>query len=124
MITRTRARHQAAPDTPFNNDAIEAGAVSGSADMAMGRIVDPPDNLVVQHLMDDGLACVVRARHPEIRDGISRKQYRTLKHVNVILPGGLRAGLLEAPSQKGLNREVALSVTHFVAVPEMTAVTA
>jgi DNA-binding transcriptional LysR family regulator len=98
--------------------------VSGSADMAMGRIVDPPDNLVVQHLMDDGLACVVRARHPEIRDGISRKQYRTLKHVNVILPGGLRAGLLEAPSQKGLNREVALSVTHFVAVPEMTAVTA
>ncbi len=108
---------------PFNNDATEAGAVSGATDMVMGRIVDPPDNLVVQHLMDDGLACVVRAGHPDIRDGISREQYETLKHVNVIPPGRLRAGLFQALGQKGLNREVAVSVTHFLAVPEMIAVT-
>ncbi len=47
-----------------------------------------------------------------------------MKHVNVILPGGLRAGLFQALGQKGLNRKVAVSGTHFVAVPEMIAVTA
>ena len=109
--------------TPFGNDVIETGAMSGTTDMVLGRIVDPPDNLVVQHLIDDGLACVVRADHPEIKDGISKKQYESLKHVNVLPPGRMRAGLFQALEQKDLKREVAVSVTHFLAVPEMIAVT-
>lgn len=109
--------------TPFGNDVIETGAMSGTTDMVLGRIVDPPDNLIVQHLMDDGLACVVRADHPEIKDGISKKQYESLKHVNVLPPGRMRAGLFQALEQKDLKRDVAVSVTHFLAVPEMIAVT-
>ena len=109
--------------TPFGNDVIETGAMSGTTDMVIGRIVDPPDNLVVQHLMDDGLACVVRADHPEVRDHLSREQYERLKHVNVLPPGRMRAGLFQALEQQGLRREVAVSVTHFLAVPEMIAVT-
>ena len=109
--------------TPFGNDVIETGAMSGTTDMILGRIVDPPDNLIVQHLMDDGLACVVRADHPEIKDGISKKQYESLKHVNVLPPGRMRAGLFQALEQKDLKRDVAVSVTHFLAVPEMIAVT-
>lgn len=109
--------------TPFGNDLVETGAMSGTTDMVLGRIVDPPDNLVVQHLMDDGLACVVRSDHPEIRDSISREQYERLKHVNVLPPGRMRAGLFQALGQQGLKRDVAVSVTHFLAVPEMIAVT-
>ncbi len=109
--------------TPFGNDVIETGAMSGTTDMVIGRIVDPPDNLVVQHLMDDGLACVVRADHPEVGDSLSREQYEGLKHVNVLPPGRMRAGLFQALQQQSLRREVAVSVTHFLAVPEMIAVT-
>lgn len=109
--------------TPFGNDVIETGAMSGTTDVVLGRIVDPPENLVIQHLMDDGLACVVRADHPEINDRISKEQYERLKHVNVIPPGRMRAGLFQALEQKNLKREVAVSVTHFLAVPEMIAVT-
>lgn len=109
--------------TPFGNDVIETGAMSGTTDMVIGRIVDPPDNLVVQHLMDDGLACVVRADHPEVGDSLSREQYERLKHVNVLPPGRMRAGLFQALQQQSLRREVAVSVTHFLAVPEMIAVT-
>lgn len=109
--------------TPFGNDLIETGAMSGTTEMVLGRIVDPPDNLVVQHLIDDSLACVVRADHPEIDDSISKEQYEGLKHVNVLPPGRLRAGLFQALEQKGLRRDVAVSVTHFLAVPEMIAVT-
>ena len=109
--------------TPFGNDVIETGAMSGATELVIGRIVDPPDNLVVQHLMDDGLACVVRADHPEIEHSISKEQYERLKHVNVLPPGRMRVGLFQALEQKGLRREVAVSVTHFLAVPEMIAVT-
>ncbi|QRM48548.1 LysR family transcriptional regulator [Rhizobium sp. BG6] len=109
--------------TPFGNDLVETGAISGTTAMVLGRIVDPPDNMVVQHLMDEGLSCVVRAGHPDIRANISREQYERLKHVNVLPPGRLRVGLGQALEQRGLKRDVAVSVTHFLAVPEMIAVT-
>jgi DNA-binding transcriptional LysR family regulator len=109
--------------TAFGNDLAETGVISGTTAMVLGRIVDPPDNLVVQHLMDDGLACVVRKDHPDVRNRISREQYERLKHVNVLPPGRLRAGLFQALGQQNLKREVAVSVTHFLAVPEMLAVT-
>lgn len=109
--------------TPFGNDLAETGVVSGTTAMVMGRVMDPPDNLVVQHLTDDSLACVVRADHPEIGRSISRQQYERMKHVNVLPPGRLRAGLFQALDRQGLKREVAVSVTHFLAVPEMIAAT-
>jgi DNA-binding transcriptional LysR family regulator len=109
--------------TPFGNELAETGIISGTTAMVLGRVVDPPDNLVVQHLMDESLACVVRADHPDIRDSISSEQYEGLKHVNVLPPGRLRIGLLQALQRQGLKRDVAVSVTHFMAVPEMVAVT-
>ena len=108
---------------PYGNDLIETGVISGMTAMVLGRIVDPPDNLVVQHLMDDGFACVVRANHPSVGESLSREQFERLRHVNVLPPGRLRAGLFKAFERQGLQREVAVSVTNFLAVPEMVAVT-
>ena len=129
LIPRVVARlRQLAPAikvslAPFGADLAEAGLVSGTTDMALGRIVDPPDNLIVQHLMDDGLACVVRADHPDVRDSLSREQYEQLRHDNVLPPGRMRVGLFQALERQGLRRELAISVTHFLAVPEIIAVT-
>lgn len=109
--------------TPFGNDLAETGVTSGTTAMVLGRIVDPPDNLVVQHLMDEGFDCVVRAGHPEIGDSLSKEQFERLRHVNVMPPGRIRAGLFQALSQQSLKRDVALSVTNFFAVAEMIAVT-
>lgn len=109
--------------TPFGNDLAETGVISGTTAMVLGRIVDPPDNLVVQHLMDDGLACIVRRDHPDVGDNLSRDQYESLKHVSVLPPGRIRAGVFQALGKQNLKREVAVSVTHFLAVPEMIAVT-
>jgi DNA-binding transcriptional LysR family regulator len=109
--------------TPYGNDLGETGVVSGTTALVLGRIVDPPDNLVVQHLMDEGFACAVRADHPEIGDAMTREQFETLKHVNIMPPGRMRAGLFQALAQQQLKRDVAISVTNFFAVAEMVAVT-
>lgn len=108
---------------PFGNDLTEAGVVSGTTAMVIGRITDPPDNLVVQHLMDDGLACVVRADHPLVEERLTKAVYEQLRHVNVLPPGRLRAGLFRTLEERGLKRDVAVSVTHFLAVTEMIAAT-
>jgi len=109
--------------TPYGNDLVETGVVSGTTALVLGRIVDPPDNLVVQHLIDEGLACAVRADHPDVGDTMTREQFETLKHVNIVPPGRMRAGLFQALAQQQLKRDVAISVTNFFAVAEMVAVT-
>lgn len=109
--------------TPYGNDLVETGVTSGVTAMALGRVVDPPDNLVVQRLMDEGFGCVVRAGHPEVGDALTAETFERLKHVNVVPPGRLRAGLFQAFAQQNLKREVAISVTNFFAVAEMVAVT-
>lgn len=109
--------------TPYGNDLVETGVVSGTTALVLGRVVDPPDNLVVQHVMDEGLACVVRAGHPEVGDSITREQFEGMKHVNIVPPGRMRAGLFQALAQQQLKRDVAISVTNFFAVAEMVAVT-
>ena len=109
--------------TPYGNDLVETGVVSGTTALVLGRIVDPPDNLVVQHLMDEGLACAVRADHPAIGDAMTREQFETMKHVNIVPPGRMRAGLFQALAQQQLKRDVAISVTNFFAAAEMIAVT-
>ena len=109
--------------TPYGNDLAETGVVSGTTALVLGRIVDPPDNLVVQHLMDEGLACAVRADHPAIGDAMTREQFETMKHVNIVPPGRMRAGLFQALAQQQLKRDVAISVTNFFAAAEMVAVT-
>lgn len=109
--------------TPYGNDLAETGVVGGTTAMVLGRIVDPPDNLIVQHLMDECLDCVVRADHPVIAEGLTKERFENLKHVNVVPPGRMRAGLFQALAKRGLKREVALSVTNFFAVAEMIAVT-
>lgn len=108
---------------PFGSELAETGVVSGATAMVLGRIVDAPDNLVVQPLMDEGFACVLRIDHPLVGNKISRRQYEQLKHVNVLPPGRLRAGLFQALERQNLRRDVAVSVTHFLTVPEMVAVT-
>ena len=77
--------------TPFGNDLAETGVISGTTAIVLGRVIDPPDNLVVQHLMDDGLACIVRRDHPDVGASLTRDLYESLKHVNVLPPGRIRA---------------------------------
>lgn len=108
---------------PFGTSLSDTGVVSGTTAMTLGRVTDPPDNLVVQHLMKDGLVCVIRADHSEVHDRMSRKQYENLRHVNVLPPGRLRAGLFQAMEAQAINRKIAVSVTQFSAAIEVVAVT-
>ena len=108
---------------PYSNDLAQTGVVSGTTALVLGRVIDPPDSLVVQHLFDERFACVVRAGHPGVGSSLTREEFERLKHVNVVPPGRMRAGLFQALARQRLKRDVAISVTNFFAVAEMVAVT-
>ncbi|WP_077529778.1 LysR family transcriptional regulator [Vreelandella utahensis] len=108
---------------PYGADLAETGVAAGDTALVLGRIVDPPDNLVVQSLMEDGLACVLRADHPFQGEQLTREAFESLKHVNMLPPGRLKKGLFEALGRQGLERDVAVSVTHFLSIPELIATT-
>ena len=54
---------------------------------------------------------------------MTREQFEAMKHVNIVPPGRMRAGLFQALAQQQLKRDVAISVTNFFAAAEMVAVT-
>ncbi|MFE8069903.1 LysR family transcriptional regulator [Marinobacteraceae bacterium S3BR75-40.1] len=108
---------------PFGADLSETGIVSGDTALVLGRVVDPPENLVVQELMTDGLSCLLRADHPIAGEKLSKEAFEGLKHVNMQPPGRLKAGLFQAMSQTGLKRDLAVSVTHFLSIPDLIAAT-
>lgn len=120
---RTQAPNIAMRVIPYGGSLLDAGVVSGTTAMAIGRVFDPPGGVVVQHLMEDSLECMLRRDHPEVGDSLSREQYERMRHVNHLPPGRLRTGLFQALERHGLRRDVAVSVTHFLAVPEVIAAT-
>jgi DNA-binding transcriptional LysR family regulator len=106
---------------PFGGDPAEPLAPDTA--LVLGRVTDPPESLVVRAVAEDGLACVVRADHPLVKTHLTRAQFESLKHVNVLPPGRLRAGLFQALERHGLRRDVVVSVTHFLSVPELIVAT-
>jgi DNA-binding transcriptional LysR family regulator len=119
-----RRLHRLAPKlnlriVPFGGELVQTGVAA----MALGRIIDPPESLVVQTLMEDDMACVVRADHPQIGAGLTRAIYEKMRHVAVLPVGRLPIGLRQMLENHGIKRDVAVSVTHFLAVPELIAAT-
>ncbi|MDD7910782.1 LysR family transcriptional regulator [Pseudovibrio exalbescens] len=120
---RELAPHISIRVIPFGASISESGLMSGDTAFALGRMVDPPDNLVVHRLFEDGLHCVVRADLPGIGDRLTKQHYENLKHVNVLPPGTLKAGLFQVLEREGLHRDLAASLTHFLSVPDLIAAT-
>ncbi len=108
---------------PYGADLAETGVSSGDTALVLGRVVDPPDNLVLHTVMEDGLTCLLRAEHPFQGEQLTREVFENLKHVNMLPPGRLKKGLFQALDRQGLERDVAVSVTHFLSIPELIATT-
>ncbi len=99
------------------HDGLAAGA-----DVWIGVNPGAHSGLMAQKLFADGYQCAVRPGHP-----LTRKKKVTLadfigfKHVQ-IAPGGQPGGPLdEALAARGLSRDVALRMSHFLVAPLLVA---
>jgi DNA-binding transcriptional LysR family regulator len=90
---------------------------SGEVDLAVTTFLDEVPALRQQKLFQEEFACLVRKRHPEVRDALDLKQYLRLSHA-LISPRGEGEGVVDrALAKLGHARRIALRLPFFLAAP-------
>jgi DNA-binding transcriptional LysR family regulator len=104
--------------------APEEELQSGALDFALGTFAQPPpleSGLYAHPLYIERPYTIARADHPLLRRGLSLKQFLKAKHVVVYYPGEGPGFIDRVLSEKGLERQIAISVPHFLTVPYVVA---
>ncbi|MCQ8183526.1 LysR family transcriptional regulator [Methylomonas sp. SURF-1] len=105
----------------FPLEALEQGDI----DLLLGFevMLNPPKHLHCQTLFEDCMVCVARLGHPIVNPQLTLEEYIGLPH---IMLSGTGAGSGQVDSwlgERGLERRVALTVSHFLSAPLIVAQT-
>lgn len=120
LLGRLRAE---APLAEIRTIQVAAGQLetvlgTGEADLALGALPRPPDELYQQGLMTHSFVCIVHSRHVSKQPRLTLEEYTGLSHVVVMLGSGRYAGRHDAAvDEAGISRHVAVSTPHFLLVP-------
>jgi DNA-binding transcriptional LysR family regulator len=108
-------------------DQLESkgGLASGEVDVAIGPAGDPLPDVHSSDLYEEEGVLVVRKGHPHIRRRMSKDQFNTLRHIDILLAlGGPGIGhriVEEFFASHGLHRDIAISVPSFAAAAAIVA---
>jgi DNA-binding transcriptional LysR family regulator len=95
----------------------------GDADLMLGFNRGLPVGHQATPLFQDRFVFVAREAHPLVRGKISLATYTKLKHVIVSHEPNARGVFDDLLAERGLSRNVALRVSHFLLVPPIIAAT-
>lgn len=129
MLPRLLARLQVeAPGVHLQVRAWQAHEVPsdlthGSADLVLGFKRGLPPGHHAAPLFEDRFVFVARKGHPRVRGKISLATYTKLAHVLVSHEPNARGVVDDVLATRGLTRNVALRLSHFLLVPPVIAAT-
>jgi DNA-binding transcriptional LysR family regulator len=110
-------------------DQLEAsgGLSSGEVDAAIAPAHGPGPNLRFADLYEEEGVLVVRKGHPHVRGRMSKQQFNSLRHIDILLAlGGPGIGhniVEDFFASHGLQRDVAIAVPSFAAAAAIAAQT-
>ena len=94
----------------------------GDIDLAIGYFPDlQAAGFKQQVLFSHGSVCVVRRGHPLYSNGITLAQYREARHLVVSQESRVQDVINQSLAKRGIVRDVALTISHFVNVPPLVA---
>lgn len=102
-------------------DQLESkgGLASGEVDVAIAPAHGPIPDVHSIDLYEEQGVLVVREAHPQVRRRMSKEQFNTLRHIDILLAlGGPGIGhriVEEFFASHGLHRDIAISVPSFAA---------
>lgn len=99
---------------PEHSRALRQQLSDGSVDLAVDYFRLKSVGFANSHLMTDELVSMVREDHPVINETLSLKQYTSLRHVVLAQKRPMVDRELE---RRGLTRNKALEVPHFISMP-------
>lgn len=99
---------------------LESQMVRGEVDLALMTPEQGPDSLRARRLFDEHYVLIGRKRHPGLRHGLTVEEFARLDHVIVSLRGGdFTTSVDDGLAALGCQRNVALSASSFLIVPEI-----
>lgn len=102
---------------PEPSAALEGDLREGLVDLAMDYFPIETDGFSSTCVMTDSLVTLARAGHPAIAGDLTLKTYVELGHV-VVTPRLRSQPLIDlALAKRGLRRDIALTVPHFMSMP-------
>jgi DNA-binding transcriptional LysR family regulator len=110
-------------------DQLQAkgGLAAGEVDVAIGPAHTPLPNVHSSDLYEEEGVLVVRKGHPQIRRRMSKEQFNTMRHIDILLalagPGIGHRIVEEFLARHGLHRDIAISVASFAAAAAIAAQT-
>jgi DNA-binding transcriptional LysR family regulator len=119
--------HDAAPGLRIGTRIASGSALAdemerGDVDLGLVAPELVPDGLQTQTLFEEEYVCLARVGHPTVREEISFELLETLEFVGVSTRGGpVWTPFDTMLKSRGLRRRVAISVSHFLIVPELVA---
>ena len=101
---------------------LELQMTRGEVDLAVINMNGAPPALHSQHLYDESYVLIGRHVHPGLRADLTVDEFAQLEHVVVSLRGGgFSTSVDNALVARGLRRNVVLSASSFLPVPELVA---
>lgn len=101
---------------------LELQMTRGEVDLAVINMNGAPPALHAQHLYDESYVLIGRRGHPSLHAGLTVDEFAQLEHVVVSLRGGgFSTSVDNALVARGLRRNVVLSASSFLPVPELVA---
>ena len=97
---------------------------SGVLDFALGSFAQPlpvEAGLSFREIYKPKFVCIARAGHPAIEGRLTLSKFCKLKHVATFYPGAGPGLVDRVLAERGLQREVTLSLPHWLSVPFVVA---
>ena len=120
---KTRAPAVRLRVVPVEPDRLAAQLEQGNLDVALLTPGTTPGELHSRALYDESYVCMMRADHPDAGKPLTLERFCALEHVLVSYEGESFHGVTDvALAQQGRQRHVGLSVSSFLVLPEVLAI--
>ena len=108
---------------PVEPDRLVAQLEQGKIDLALLTPHTTPDELHSRALYDERYVCMMRADHPDAGKPLTPDRFCALEHVLVSYEGeGFHGVTDDALAKMGRKRHVGLSVSSFLVLPDVLAI--
>jgi DNA-binding transcriptional LysR family regulator len=89
----------------------------GTVELIAGNFPEPPTHMREELLYEEDFICAGRRDHPDLGEPLDLDRYLALRHLQVSTKGNPSGYVDAVLAEKGLKRNVAVTVGHFLMAP-------
>jgi len=94
---------------------------SGQCDLAIGYLINLPENIYQQRLFNQRYVCLTAENHPRIRTALTPEHWRTERHLAIHVDGTGHGDIDKLLAVDGMPRRTAVTLPSFLGAGEVVA---